>query len=80
MRNDKIRERLNVENITERCRKARLRWFGHVKRLDQEYVGRKMVEMGEVREEDEDYVGRHTLGEGGEEDQRRDGWTVSTET
>ena len=34
-------ERLKVENITERCRKARLRWFGHVKRRDQEYVGRK---------------------------------------
>ena len=38
VRNDDIRERLKVENITERCRKARLRWFGHVKRRDQEYV------------------------------------------
>ena len=26
-RNDNSRERLKVENITERCRKARLRWF-----------------------------------------------------
>ena len=25
---DNIRERLNVENVAERCRKARLRWFG----------------------------------------------------
>ena len=41
VRNDDIRERLKVENITERCRKARLRWFSHVKRRDQEYVGRK---------------------------------------
>ena len=32
VRNDDIRERLPVENITERCRKGRLRWFGHVKR------------------------------------------------
>ena len=24
-----VRERLKVENITERYRKARLRWFGH---------------------------------------------------
>ena len=32
VRNDNIRERLKVENITKRCRKARLRWFGHVKR------------------------------------------------
>ena len=45
MRNDDIGEKLKVENITERCRKARLRWFGHVKRRDQEYVGRKTLEM-----------------------------------
>ena len=45
VRNDDIREKLKVENITERCRKARLRLFGHVKRRDQEYVGRKTLEM-----------------------------------
>ena len=45
VRNDNIRERLKVENTTERCRKARLRWFGHVKRRNQEYVGRKTLEM-----------------------------------
>ena len=28
VRNDDIRDRLKVENITERCRKARLRWSG----------------------------------------------------
>ena len=38
-----IREKLKVENITERCRKARLRWFGHVKIRDHEYVGRKTL-------------------------------------
>ena len=32
MRNDNTRERMKVKNIRERCRKARLRWFGHVKR------------------------------------------------
>ena len=32
VRNENINERLNVESITERCRKARLRWFGHVQR------------------------------------------------
>ena len=41
MRSDDIRERLKVENIAERCRKASLKWFGHMKRRDQEYVGRK---------------------------------------
>ena len=35
MRNENIKERLDLESIAERCRKARLRWFGHVKRRDQ---------------------------------------------
>ena len=30
--NDNIMERLKVENITERCRKVRLGWFGQVNR------------------------------------------------
>ena len=45
MRNENINERLQVESIAERCRKARLRWFGHVKRRYQDYVGRKTLEM-----------------------------------
>ena len=43
--NENIKERLKVESIAERCRKARLKWFGHVKRQDQDYVGRKTPEM-----------------------------------
>ena len=34
VRNDDTRDKLKVENTTERYRKARLRWFGHVKRRD----------------------------------------------
>ena len=45
MRNDNTRERMKVQGITERCRRARLRWFGHVKRRDQDYVGRNTLEM-----------------------------------
>ena len=45
VRNENIKERLKVESIAERCRKARLGWFGHVKRRDQDYVGRKTLEM-----------------------------------
>ena len=45
VRNENIKERLKVESITERCRKARLRRFRHVKRRDQDYVGRKTLEM-----------------------------------
>ena len=43
--NENIKDRLKVESITERCTKVRLRLFGHVKRRDQEYVGRKTLEM-----------------------------------
>ena len=45
VRNDNIRERLKVENVTEMCRKARVGWFGHVNKRDQDYVGRKTLEI-----------------------------------
>ena len=64
VRNENIKARLKVESIAERCRKARLSWFGHVKRREQDYVGRKTLEMIPP--------GRRKRG--------RDGWTVSTET
>ena len=65
VRNENINERLKVESITEGYRKARLRWFGHAKRRDQDCVGRKSW---------------YHPGEESEEDRRSDGWTVSTET
>ena len=43
--NENTKERLKVESIAERCRKARLSWVGHVKRRDQDYLGRKTLEM-----------------------------------
>ena len=70
MRNDDIRERLKVEHITERCRKARLMWFGHVRRRNQDY--KTMSEEIPLR--------WYHIGEEKEEDRNRDGWTVSTET
>ena len=45
VRNDDTSDRLKVDNITKRCRKARLGWFGCVKRRDQEYVGRKTLKV-----------------------------------
>ena len=45
-----------------------MRWFGRVKRRDQEYVGKKTED------------GAMHLGEESEEDRSRDGWTVSTGT
>ena len=45
VRNENIEERLKVDSITERCRKARLRCLDHVKRRDQDFVERKTLEM-----------------------------------
>nr|XP_027218107.1 uncharacterized protein LOC113810667 [Penaeus vannamei] len=39
VRNEVIREKLGITHIMEQFRKARLRWFGHVKRRDEEYAG-----------------------------------------
>ena len=84
MRKDNTRERLKVESITERCRKARLRLFGHVKRRDQEYVGRKTLEVvppgrkkrGRPKQRWMDYVNRDTRAIGTTKDEVHDrtGW------
>ena len=42
--NNNIRERLEADNITEKSRKARQRWFGHVNRRYQNYVGRNTLQ------------------------------------
>ena len=49
-RKDKIRNvyiwsTVEVERLGMKMREDRLRWYGHVMRRDQEYVGRKMMEM-----------------------------------
>eukprot|EP00795_Rhopilema_esculentum_P013501 gene13501-4381_t len=31
--------------LKDHCKESRLRWFGHVKRRDETYVGRKVMEM-----------------------------------
>ena len=50
MRKDKIsnvyiRGTVKVERLGMKMREGRLRWYGHVMRRDQEYVGRRMMEM-----------------------------------
>ena len=45
VRNDDIRNKLEVENISVMYKKSHLRWFGHVKREDLSYVGRYTLEM-----------------------------------
>ena len=45
IRNEHIRSTVKVERLGMKMREDRLRWYGHVMRRDQEYVGRKMMEM-----------------------------------
>ena len=45
IRNKYIRGTVKVEQLGMKMREGRLRWYGHVMRRDQEYVGRKMMEM-----------------------------------
>ena len=45
IRNHHIRSTVKVEQLGMKMREGRLRWYGHVMRRDQEYVGRKMMEM-----------------------------------
>ena len=45
IRNEHIRSTVKVERLGMKMREGRLRWYAHVMRRDQEYVGRKMIEM-----------------------------------
>ena len=41
IRNEYIRSTVKVERLGMKMRKGRLRWYGHVMRKDQEYVGKR---------------------------------------
>ena len=45
IRNEHIRSTVKLERLGMKMREGRLRWYGHVMRRDQEYIGRKMMEM-----------------------------------
>ena len=45
IRNEHIRNTVKVERLGMKMREGRLRWYGHIMRRDQEYIGRKMMEM-----------------------------------
>ena len=54
IRNEHIRSTVKVERLGMKMREGRLRWYGHVMRRDQEYVGGKMMEMelpGKIKKE-----------------------------
>ena len=43
--NEYIRSTVKIEWLGMKMREGRLRWYGHVMGRDQEYVGRKIMEM-----------------------------------
>ena len=45
IRNEYIRSTIKVERLGMKMRESRVRWYGHVMRRDQKYVGRKIMEM-----------------------------------
>ena len=45
IRNEHIRSIVKVERLGMKMREGKLRWYGHLIRRDQEYGGRKMMEM-----------------------------------
>ena len=45
IRNDYIRGTAQVGKFGEKTREARLRWYGHLRRKDDGYIGRRMLRM-----------------------------------
>ena len=45
IRNEHIRSTLKVQRLGMKMREGRLGWYEHVMRRDQEYVGKKVMEM-----------------------------------
>ena len=45
IRNERIRGTTKVGEITKKIQERRLKWYGHVMRREEHYVGRKAMEM-----------------------------------
>ena len=45
IRNEYIRGTTQVGRYGEKIREARLRWYGHLRRKDDGYIGRRMLRM-----------------------------------
>ena len=45
IKNEYIWGTVKVGQISKKVRKSRLRWYGHVKRREDAYVGRRMLEI-----------------------------------
>ena len=67
IRNERIRGATKVGEISKKVQESRLKWYGHVLRREDEYVGKRVMAM-EVQ------------GKKGEEDQCGCGWIASGTT
>lgn len=45
IRNERIRGTMKVVEVSQKIQERRLQWFGHVKSREEEYVGRRVMEM-----------------------------------
>ena len=45
LRNERIRGTTNVEEISKKVQESRLKWYGHVLRREDEYVGKRVIGM-----------------------------------
>ena len=45
IRNDYMRGTAKIANLGDKLWDAKLRWYGHVKRREESYVGKRMMEM-----------------------------------
>ena len=52
IRNEYIRGTAQVGQFGEKTREARLRWYGHVRRKDDGYIGKNDAEDGVARKEE----------------------------
>ena len=47
IRNKYVRGTAKIAKLGDKLRNARLRWYGHVKSREEDYVGKRMMEMAE---------------------------------
>ena len=45
IRNESVRGTVKIAKLGDKLRNAKLRWYGHVKRREEGYVGKRMMEM-----------------------------------
>ena len=45
IRNEYVRGTAKIAKLGDKLSNARLRWYGHVKRKEEDYAGKRMVEM-----------------------------------